>query len=122
MSDSTFKPKAYIKDGCPFSFKFLVFMAEGQLLDGIDIVRMREGDPTFAAKKEKLTEQLGKPATFPTVEVEPDRYLTDSDLLIEHFARRHELRPDDMPVLSFYKETIFPQLIELFKLKKSGKS
>jgi glutathione S-transferase len=121
MSDAAFKATAYIKDGCPFSFKFLVFMAEGRLLDRIEIVRMREGDPTFAAKKQHLSEQLGKPATFPTVEVEPHRYLTDSDLLIEHFARRHGLRPDDMPVLSFYKATIFPQLIELYKIK-AGKS
>jgi hypothetical protein len=53
--------------------------------------------------------------------VERDRYLTDSDRLIEHFARREQLRPDDMPVLAFYKQTIFPQLIELYKIK-SGKS
>jgi len=120
MSDAAFKPTAYIKDGCPFSFKFLTFMTEAGLLDSIEIVRMRERDPTFDAKKQRLTEKLGKPATFPTVEVEPDRYLTDSDLLIEHFARRHGLRPDDMPVLSFYKETIFPKLIELYRLKKGA--
>ena len=39
------KAKAYIKVGCPFSFKFLTFMAEAKLLDEIEIVRVREGDP-----------------------------------------------------------------------------
>ena len=115
MSANTFKPRAYVKEGCPFSFKYLVFMAEAGLLDEIEIVRLREAAPDFAAVKRDLSEHLGKPATFPTVEVEPTRYLTDSDRLIEHFARRHGCSVDDMPVLSFYKETIFPQLLEHHK-------
>lgn len=115
MSQDAFKPRAYIKDGCPFSFKYLVFMAEAGLLDEIEIVRLREAAPDFEAVKRDLSEHLGKAVTFPTVEVEPTRYLSDSDRLIEHFARRHDLRPDDMPVLSLYKETIFPQLLEHHK-------
>lgn len=64
MSSDEFKAKAYVKEKCPFSFKFLVFMAEAGL------------------------------------------------------------KPDAMPVLSFYKQTIFPQLIELFQIKhpKTAKS
>lgn len=115
MSDNAFKPRAYVKEGCPFSFKYLVFMAEAGLLDEIEIVRLREAAPNFQAVKRELSEHLGKPATFPTVEVEPKRYLSDSDRLIEHFARRHDKRPDNMPVLSLYKETIFPQLLEHHK-------
>ena len=122
MSDASFKATAYIKDGCPFSFKFLTFAAEAGLLDQIKMVRVREGDPSSDATKQKLSEKLGKPVSFPTVEVEPDRYLTDSDRLIEHFARRHGVHPDDLPVLSFYKQTIFPKLIEHYKLTSGGKA
>jgi hypothetical protein len=67
MSTDTFKPIAFIKEGCPFSFKLLVFLAEGGLLDDIEIVRVREGDPTFEATKQRLSEHLGKSASFPTV-------------------------------------------------------
>ena len=116
---STFKPKAYVKDGCPFSFKYLVFMAESGLLDAIEIVRLRESDPDFEIAKQQLSQQLGKPLTFPTVELEPGRFLTDSDRIIEYFAEREGLRPGEMPVLSFYKETIFPHLGELFQIKKA---
>jgi hypothetical protein len=122
MSDNAFKPRTYVKEGCPFSFKFLVFMAEAGLLDEIEIVRLREAAPDFETVKRDLSEHLGKPATFPTVEAEPQRYLSDSDRLIEHFARRHGKRPDDMPVLSFYKETIFPQLLEHHKETSARKS
>ena len=119
MTRDTFKAKAYIKEGCPFSFKFLTFMTEAELLDEIEIVRVREGDAEYEAAKQKLTEHLGK-ASFPSVEVEPNQYMTDSDRLIEHYAKREGLRPDEMPVLSLYKQGILPKLFELHKLKTSG--
>jgi hypothetical protein len=118
MSKPEFKPKAYVKEGCPFSFKFLEFMAEAGLIDEIEIVRLREGDGAYEAARKELSESLGKPASFPAVEVEPDRFMTDSDRLIEHFAQLRGLRADTMPVLSFYKQTILPKLIELHELKK----
>jgi hypothetical protein len=113
------KPKAYIKEGCPFSFKFLTFMTEANLLDEIEIVRVREGDADYEATKKKLAEHLGK-ASFPTVEIEPGKYLADSDRLIEYYAQRAELSPDEMPVLSLYKQGILPKLFELHKLKTAG--
>ena len=122
MSRVASKAKAYIKEGCPFSFKFLTFMTEAQLLDEIEIVRVREGDADYEAAKKKLADHLGK-ASFPTVEVEPNQYMTDSDRLTEHYAKRAGLRPDEMPVLSLYKQGILPKLFELHKLKTgAGKS
>jgi hypothetical protein len=117
MSAGNFKAKAYVKDKCPFSFKFLVFMSEAGLLDRIEIVRLRPDDPGFEVEKRRLGEHLGKAATFPVVEVEPGQYMTDSDRLIERYAGEAGLRPDAMQVLPFYKETILPQLIELFQIK-----
>ena len=114
------KAKAYVKVGCPFSFKFLTFMAEAMLLDQIEIVRLQEGAPDYEPTKKMLAEHLGKAPSFPTVEVEPNRYMTDSDRLIEYYANREGLRPDDMPVLSLYKQGIFPKLLELHKLKTAG--
>ena len=111
------RAKAYIKEKCPFSFKFLVFMSEAGLLDRIEINRLDPQDSRFEATKNMLSEHLGKPATFPVVEVEPGVYMTDSDRLIERYAAEAHLKTDTMPVLKFYKETIFPQLIELFQIK-----
>ena len=90
-------------------------------LDDLNIVRLREGEAGFDATKQRLSEQLGKPVSFPTVEIEPGRYMSDSDRLIEHYAEQHRLVPDELPVLSLYKQTIFPKLIELHKLK-TGKA
>ena len=122
MSTSSFKAKAYVKDGCPFSFKFLVFMSESGLLDSIEIVRLDGNAPDFAAAKDRLSDALGQAATFPTVEIAPGRFMTDSDRIIEHFAQDAGLNPNEMPVLAFYKQTIFPKLGELHRLKAAGQT
>ncbi|HEY8519632.1 MAG TPA: hypothetical protein VIN61_06105 [Gammaproteobacteria bacterium] len=119
MTSDTFKARAYVKEGCPFSFKFLLFMTEAGLLDRIEIVRMDPNDPSFEATKARLSEGLGKPATFPTVEVAPGVYQSDSERLIALFAERHGVNPDELPILSFYKQTIFPQVVELHRLKEA---
>ena len=105
--------KAYLKTGCPYSFKFLLFMSEARLLDQIEIVRCDPDDVNFASIKEKLAAGLGKEATFPTVEIEPGRFEADSDRLIEHYAKKHSVVSGSLTALAFYKETIFPQLVEL---------
>jgi len=122
MDAQGFKPKAYLKEGCPFSFKYLLFMTEAGLLDRIEVVRLNQQDPAFEKVKAELGAGLGKAATFPTVEIEPGRYLSDSDRLIEHFAVPDGIRPEGMPVLSFYKETIFPQVVELHRRKSAEKN
>jgi len=115
--NTKYRAKAYIKEKCPFSFKFLVFMAEAGLLNRIEIVRLNPRDPGFEATKKMLGEHLGKAATFPVVEVEPNAYMADSDALIERYAAEAHFEADAMPVLSFYKESILPQLMELFQIK-----
>jgi hypothetical protein len=120
MSPQVSKAKAYLKDGCPFSFKFLLFMVEAGLADSIEVIRCSPESTDFEAVKAKLAKALGKPASFPTVEIEPGRYQADSDVLIRHFASKHDVKAESLPALSFYKETIFPQVVELHEMKEKG--
>jgi hypothetical protein len=110
MASPAFKPKAYLKEGCPYSFKYLLFMAEARLLDRIEVVRCDPESTDFERIRDKLEAATGQEASFPTVEIEPGRYMSDSDRLIEHFARAHHVDVKALPALSFYKQTIFPQL------------
>lgn len=113
MSTVSFKPKAYIKEGCPFSFKLLLFLAESGMTGQVDIIRCDPESPQFEEIKSRLQAGLHKPATFPTVEIEPGRFLSDSDDLIEHYASLYHIEVNKLPVLSFYLQTIFPQLLRL---------
>jgi len=120
MGRKPFTPKAYLKEGCPFSFKYLLFMAEARLLDRIEVIRCSPESAEFEGIKAKLAAATNEPATFPTVEVEPGRYQSDSDQLIEYYARTNKVVLSDLPALSFYKEGIFQQLQELHAKGERG--
>lgn len=113
MISPPFKAKAYLKNGCPFSFKFWLFMVESGLADRIEVVRCDPASAEFEQTKARLSAALGKPASFPTVEVEPGRYLSDSDALIARYAGENDIEADSLPALAFYTETLFPQIVEL---------
>ncbi len=113
MSAQDFKAKAYLREGCPFSFKFWLFMVEAGLSEQMEVVRCDPDDAAFEAIKAKLSAALHKPASFPTVEIEPGRYQADSDALIEHYAKKHGIDARGLPALAFYRETLFPQLQQL---------
>jgi hypothetical protein len=110
---SDFKAKAYLRTDCPYSFKYLLFMAEARLLDQIEIVRCDPAAPDFERMKAQLAAATGSKATFPTVEIEPGRYLSDSDRLIGHYAARHGVDAGALVALSFYRKGIFPQLEQM---------
>ena len=84
-----FKPVAYIKEGCPYSMKLLDFLTEADLTDRIDIVRCSAGTPTMDAVREKLQSATGDAPKFPTVEVEPGEFRTESDELIEYLSQKY---------------------------------
>jgi hypothetical protein len=110
MSSQPFKAKAYLKEGCPYSFKFLLFMVEAGLSNQVEVVRLDPDDASFDAVKAKLASERGREVSFPTVEIEPGRFLSDSDRLIDHYAARNRINVGNLQVLAFYRETIFPQL------------
>lgn len=109
---STHRPTAYLRTDCPFSFKFLLFISEARLIDRFQIVHCDPDDAAFEETKQKLAEATGRRATFPTVEIAPNEYRSDSDALVAHYATLDNIDPQSLPAFSFYMKGIFPQLAE----------
>lgn len=120
MSVQSFKPRLYLKDGCPFSFKLWLFVVEAGIADDVEVIRCNPEDPQFEELKRKLAAGLGTQATFPTAEIEPGRYQSDSGKLIEHFSRESGVASSSLPALACYEETIFPQVVELHERQEHG--
>jgi|SRR6056300_708456 hypothetical protein len=112
---SEFISPAWLKRGCPFSFKFLLFMAESGLLGHIKIIEMVEDEDSFDKTKEELSAKLGKPASFPTVEVEPGVYMSESDELIEYYAEQCGIDLDALEALPFYKRGLMKHSLRKIK-------
>lgn len=122
MSSQPFKAKAYLKEGCPFSFKYLLFMVEAGLSERIEVIRCDPSNSEFDGVKAKLTAGLRKPASFPAVEIEPGCYESDSDALIRHYATKNGVVASSLPALVFYTETILPQIRDLHEYKSDAET
>ena len=109
-----FRPTAYVKTNCPFSFKFRLFIAEAGLSEHVTFVALDPDAPGHAAEKSELAIRVGHKHTFPVVETELGIYRTDSDDLIDYFAEKHGMDPGSMNTLQFYKTGLFPTFLEMF--------
>jgi len=107
------KPIAYLRTDCPFSFKFLLFISEAKLIDKFEIVKADPAAKDFEETKAKLAAATGKKATFPTVQIEPNVYKSDSDELVAHYAKLNDIDLNKLPAFAFYMSGIFPQLEKL---------
>lgn len=103
-------PTAYLLESCPYSFKLLLFISEAGLRDRFEIVTLKPESEAMKEAKHAIEQATGKKASFPTVQIERGVYRSDSDELIEYFSKKHGIDPSTLIALSFYKESIFPQL------------
>lgn len=84
-----FKPIAYVKEGCPYSLKFMNFSEDADLEDKIEVVWCEPGSHKMEVVREQLAAATGEAAQFPTVEVEPGEFHTESNELIQYFSDRY---------------------------------
>lgn len=110
---SEFKPRAFVKTTCPFSFKFRLFVTEAGLSDQFEFVPMDPFSDDFSAVKADIEAKYGKPVIFPVVEVEPGKFMSDSDALITHYASKFGVDDKALPTLNFYRNGLFPTIMEL---------
>lgn len=111
-----FKPTAWIRTNCPYSFKFLLFVTEAGLKDQFDFVPMDPDSAEFATTKQSIDQRAGRLSSFPIVEIAPDEFLSDSDALITHFGERYEIDPDKMYSLMFYRRGLYVCYLEMFSI------
>lgn len=111
-----FKPRAYVKTTCPYSFKFRLFVTEAGLADRFEFVPMDPCAPGFAAARDSIGARSGLPVRFPVVETEPGKFMGDSDALIAHYASVFGVDAEALPTLGFYRTGLFPTFLELVEL------
>ena len=116
---SEFKPTAWVRTNCPYSFKFRLFVTEAGISDRFHLVPMDPDDLEFAATKSEIDRRSGRSTSFPTVEIAPSVFLSDSDALIEHYSSEYGIDPAETPTLTFYRNGLFVCYVEMFSILAS---
>ena len=120
MTDAAFRPTLYLLDPCPFCFKVRVFLMEAGLTDQVDIRSFAPGEEMDAVRA-GLLPHLSK-VTFPAAELEPGRFVADSDEIIAFLAERTGSDPASMPNLRVYSEGPLRQTVTLFQENQALKA
>ena len=114
MTVSSVRPRAYLKQACPFCLKLRIFLTEAALADDVDFIVFADGDETHQRLRAQM-EAAGQQPTFPAIEFEPGKLTTGTDGLIERFAASSGAVPSSMPLLTYYSEGVLLHHLTLFK-------
>ncbi|MBJ6133801.1 glutathione S-transferase domain-containing protein [Ochrobactrum sp. Q0168] len=105
------KPVIYLKRGCPFCFKLRLALLEAGMLDSVELIEFAEGTAEQAQIRDKLSRVL-EDLSFPAAEIQQDKFMKESDRLIEYFLDQKGLEAEALPTLQSYIHGPLAQLLE----------
>lgn len=121
MTETSFRPTLFLKKGCPFCFKVRLFMLESGLSGSAEVHEFEPGTDGEVATRAVLEPHLSK-VSFPAAELEPGRFVTESDEIIDFFAKPAGIDVAELPVLRNYLEGPFAQIGALSRENRSLKA
>lgn len=123
MTDNTFKPIVYLKENCPFCLKVRLFLLESGLASEVETRDFVPGTEQEEAIRSELSAHFEK-VSFPTAQLEPARYVAESDDIVAFFAAKAGRDPAGMTVFRNYVDGAFSMAMKLWKenqeLKKAA--
>ncbi|MFD2055810.1 glutathione S-transferase N-terminal domain-containing protein [Mesorhizobium calcicola] len=106
-------PSVYLLKGCPFCMKLLIFLLEAGLIDRVKLVEA--STPEEQNRIADLLKNTTGKSSFPTAEIAPYQYLSDSDALVAHFAAAAGVDPETLIVYQNYLNGVFMTVTRLFR-------
>jgi len=109
------KSKLFVKGGCPFSYKFIIFLNEINKLEDFEISVAHADEPSYEEITMYILDKSGQKASFPTVETDEGVFLVGSDELISHYSEIYNKRRDDIKMLNYWEKNMMPRMRSVIK-------
>ena len=109
------KSKLFVKGGCPFSYKFIIFLNEINKLDDFEISVAHADAASYEEITMYILDKSGQKASFPTVETDEGIFLVGSDELILHYSEIYNKSRDDIKMLSYWENNMMPRMRNVIK-------
>ncbi|NKJ41150.1 glutathione S-transferase N-terminal domain-containing protein [Novosphingobium sp. SG720] len=121
MTATPFRPVLYLMRSCPFCLKVAALLSEVGAFDTVDLRAFWPGDEHEAPIRAALAPHLEK-ITFPALEVEPGRFIADSDAIVALYAQKAGVDPANLPFYQYVMAGPFRRIreahVETLELKK----
>jgi glutathione S-transferase len=109
-----FTPTVYLKEYCPFCLKVRIALLETGLADEVEIRQFSPGTAEESAIKEELAPHFEK-VTFPSAQLEPGKYMNDSDAIVDAVLDEAGADRASLPVLDSYVNGAFKNMMKLYR-------
>lgn len=123
MTDAAFKPILYLKQNCPFCMKVRLMVLEAGMEGDVEIRDHVPGIDQETAIRAELAPHFEK-VSFPSAQLEPGRYVAESDDIVAFLAAKAGRNPAAMTVYRNYVDGPFAMAMQLWKenmeLKKAA--
>jgi len=115
------KNKLFVKAGCPFSYKFIVYLNEINKIDDFELHVAHADEESYEEITMYILEKSGQKASFPTVESSDGIFLAGSDELIEHFSGVYNITRDNIEMLKYWENNMMPRMRNIMKQLREAK-
>jgi glutathione S-transferase len=114
MTNPTFRPLVYVKQNCPFCLKVRLFLLEAGMMEAVEIRDFALGSKEEEDIRAELSPHFAQ-VSFPSAQLEPGRYIAESDDIIALLAVKSGREPASLPVFENYVEGPFKMMMNLWK-------
>lgn len=114
MTDTAFTPAVFLKAGCPFCLKVRLALLETGQLEQVVLREFTPGTGEETAIRDLLAPVVEK-VSFPTAELTPGVFTTESDAIVAHFVERAGVEPAALPTYQSYLTGVFKSLQSLYR-------
>ena len=98
----------YAKAGCPFTFRFVLFLNDVDALSNYTLRVAQAGEPSYDAICAELEAATGARASFPSMRLATGEVLVGSERLMEFVAQRKGCSSTSTPVMDYFNQYMAP--------------
>ena len=98
----------YAKAGCPFTFRFVLFVNDVDTLSNYTVRVAQAGEPSYDAICSELEAATGAKASFPSMRLATGEVLVGSERLMEYVAQRKDCSSTSTPVMDYFNQYMAP--------------
>lgn len=110
----------YAKAGCPFTFRFMLFLNDVDNLSDYDILVVRDGEASHADACKTLEAATGEKASFPSMKLVNGDVLVGSTLLMEWVAEKNGVPATPGPIIDYFNQHMAPVSRQLLQRLRSA--
>ena len=112
----------YVKGGCPFSYKFLIYLNETNHLSDFEVKVAHADEDSYEEIANYLKAKTNSSPSFPTVETTGGEFKSGSDELIQEYSDIYKIPRENIKMIDYWEANMMPRMRNVMKQLREVKA